>query len=189
MEKKRIIWMVVAIAVVVFLVGIGVTLLQKKNNNDNFSVKLNSKEIKGLKESDKELPDFKITVRGSFDGTIDKKLLDTNGIKVFEFDAGINNGWRVETNHYVGVRLSDVLDIAIQTMPYSRVKFVSQEYRAKEYEEDQISDDMFLVFERDGKPIRKDGYMSFLAVDYDYSYSVEDVVAMEFKTYEEKVAG
>lgn len=182
MKKEKILKILFAIVSIVIVVGIIVAVNMKKDDTSKSTAKndLKFKEVANMKESEKELPDFKIDIKGAYEGILDKELLTSGGIKVYEFDAAMDNGWDIVTNHYAGVKFLDVVEIMLQDAPYTRLEIQSSKYRAKVFEEVDIDENMYLVFERDGKPIRKAGTLTMLNTDYRYAYSIEEVAMLYF---------
>lgn len=178
-NKKTIILIIMTILIIAIAIGT-VIFYMKGNEKKGSELNLGFKEVANLKKVSTELPDFKIKIDGAYVGTLDKNLLLANGIEVYEFDAGIDNGWDIVTNHYTGVKFSDVLDIMIQDASFTRVGFFSKMPRYEMFTKGQLTENIYLVFQRDGKPIRNDGYMTLLAVDYKYKYSIEDVEKIYF---------
>lgn len=180
MKNNKIVLLIIA-TILIIVVAIGMVIFYtKKNEKTDNELNLKFKEVANLKKISTELPDFEIEIDGAYVGILDKNLLLSNDIEVYEFDAGIDNGWDIVTNHYTGVKLSDVLDIMLQDASFTRVGFFSKMPRYEMFTKGQLTDNIFLVFQRDGKPIRTDGYMTLLAVDYKYKYSIEDVEKIYF---------
>ena len=108
MKNNKIVILIIA-TVLIIVVAIGMVIFYtKKNEKTDNELNLKFKEVANLKKISTELPDFEIEIDGAYVGILDKNLLLSNDIEVYEFDAGIDNGWDIVTNHYIGVKLSDV---------------------------------------------------------------------------------
>lgn len=181
MKDRKLIFLIgVVIIVVAVITGL---MVFRTKVEDKPRTELKFKEIANLKEIQEKLPDFKIDIVGDYLGVLDRNLLEAHGIKVYEFDAGIDNGWDIVTDHYIGVKMSDVIDIMIQDASYLRIGFFSRMPRSVIFTKKEMTENMYLVFSRNGKPIRSDGMLSLLVVDYEYKYSLEDVNKIQIWMY------
>lgn len=176
-EKKKTLWIGIAIGAVI---GIILTILVSYLiSTINYNGLLDSGEISGMKETDIEIPTFTLVVRGLYDGTITNLDLEDKNVPVYEFDAGVATSYGVFTDTYVGVRLSDVLN-AMNITEYSEVNFYDPNSITVNYNKEEIMEDTFIVFYRNGERITEDGPANLLALRFNYAYSVEDLVKLEF---------
>lgn len=181
MKDRKLIFLIgVVIIVVAVITGL---MVFRTKVEDKPRTELKFKEIANLKEIQEGLPDFKIDIVGDYLGVLDRNLLEAHGIKVYEFDAGIDNGWDIVTDHYIGVKMDDVVDIMIQDASYLRIGFFSRMPRSVIFTKKEMTENTYLVFSRNGKPIRSDGMLSLLVVDYEYKYSLEDVNKIQIWMY------
>ncbi len=181
-DKKNVSIIVVLIVIVIALAGTCIYLLTK-NNDDNTVYEGKAHEINNLVETDKKLPTFSVTVSGDYTGLINNQFVKEDSIKVYEFDATIDNGWDAVTNKYVGIRLNDLIKY-YQLDNFTTIDFSSLDDISIKYLKKDITDNTFLVFYKDGKLIDNTGRPMLLAVDYEYRYSLENVFDMKFMVAE-----
>lgn len=173
MKNKK--WLILIITFA--LVGLIILSLYLYKNN-NKTIKLKENEIVNIVETDVEIPSFTIILKGGYEGTITQLDLKEKGIKVYDFDAGINNGWEVKTNRYTGVKLKDVLE-KMNINDFSTIKFKGAGKVEITYDAEEISDKTYLVFYRDGKILDKEeSSVNLLAVDYQSRFSLQGLVIM-----------
>lgn len=139
---------------------------------------LASKMDSKAKQNEIEIPDFTLEIGGVYEGMFSSDDIINNDIPIYDFDAKMLTSYGMKTNHYVGIELKDVLDF-METDTYTHIYFSDGKKAYSTYTKDEISDDMYLVFYRDGKKI-DDAVVSFLAVGVDYSFSVEDLHRIDF---------
>ena len=95
-------------------------------------------------------------------------------MKAYEFDATVDNGWSIETNHYVGIRVRDAFEY-LSIKEYDEVEFFSKGRVTIVYRASEINDDTYFIIKRDGKLIN-DFALNMISFDKDYHYSLENVV-------------
>ena len=139
---------------------------------------LDSGEISQMEETNIEIPSFTIVVRGLYDGTITNLDLEEKDVPVYEFDAGVSTSFGVFTNTYVGVRLSDVLE-AMELTDFSEINFYDPNSVTVNYTREEVLEDTYIVFYRNGERITEDGPANLLSLRFNYTYSVEDLVKIE----------
>lgn len=174
MKNKKWIWLIVAVVLVIIAIVIGFFY---KNNRYLF---LESHEISDVEKVNTDIPNFTIIVKGLYEGTITHLDLKEKNTQVYDFNAGVFNGWTVNTNKYTGVKLNDVLN-AMNITDFSEIEFQAPGDLSVTYEKNEITNNTYLIFYRDGEFIRNDEYISLLAVDYDYRYSLENVITIILK--------
>lgn len=169
---------IIVLIVIIILLIIGLIVICGKRETKPVS-SLKANEIANIKESSNSIPDFVLVVTGSYNGSITDEDLKEKNIKLYDFDAGLENFWGVDTVHLTGVKLKDVLD-AMQIKNYKEIVFNGTSYRSVTFEEDQITDNAYLVFYNDGKLFDSDTTVSFIAPDYKYKYSIEGITSLGF---------
>ena len=103
-KKKNIIIILLSTFLIVFLIeGTNYLLNNKKTLN------LDKYEIANKEEYFDEISDFEIEITGSYEGKINKKTIVENKFHVYEFDGAIYNDWDTITNHYIGIKLIDLI--------------------------------------------------------------------------------
>ncbi len=165
------------IAISLIIVGGIIFFVNKKNNPQlvySNNSKLSAKEVSGVKEYKGNFPEFELTITGSIMSNITNVNLAKMSVLVYEFDAGIDNGWETVTNHYVGIKLKELLD-ASHITEFNELTFEATNYASITYFKEDITDDIYLVFTKDGKNINSDKNVMLLATDRDYNYSLKDV--------------
>lgn len=162
--------MTLAIILCVLAIGIVLVLVPLFHSNEN-DAKVG--EIANLRETEVgDLPDFGIIIRGAYEGMIVNS--DIPKMKAYEFDATVNNGWSIETNHYVGIRVRDAFEY-LSIKEYDEVEFFSKGRVTIVYRASEINDDTYFIIKRDGKLIN-DFALNMISFDKDYHYSLENVV-------------
>lgn len=174
MKNKKWLWIIVALVLIIICIAIGIFY---KNNKYLY---LESHEISDIEKVSIDIPYFTIVVKGLYEGTITNSDLKEKNIQVYDFNAGVFNGWSVNTNKYTGVKLNDVLN-AMNINDFSEIEFQAPGNLSVSYEKNEISTNTYLIFYRDGEFIRSDEYISLLAVDYDYRYSLENIITIILK--------
>ena len=104
---KRII--IVIIVLIILLLLLGLILGKKKNEEGGNRGNLTENEISNVEEFSDALPDVSFTISGAYQSKITGKEIKEMGLKVYEFDATIDNGWGYVKNKYVGITLVDLL--------------------------------------------------------------------------------
>lgn len=165
-NKKTIILTVI---VFILLVVIGGILLSRSMNN------LKAYEIKNIKKVNVDLPYFYFTIRDekeTIDVTMDS--FAKRKIDIYKFDAGINTSWGVETMKFTGFKLLDLLSLFGKD-DYDEIDFGGIGGNHVVLSKEEIDDNVYLYFYRDGKKI-SDGYnINLLVENQKYKYSVEDL--------------
>ena len=170
MKKSKKILQVVGIcaAFVVLLLAI-CSLVFKPGKKEN----LKAGEITDLKETQiGKVPEFAIIVRGDYKMMIQND--DIEKMKAYEFDGTVDNGWTVEKNHYVGIRVKDAFEY-LKINEYEEVEFFSKGRVTVTYKREDITDDVYFVIKRDGK-LLGDTVFNLVSFDKDYHYSLENMV-------------
>lgn len=127
----------------IFIVAIGLVLYN-----------LNRKPDYTLKEYPVDkLPTFTFNIAVPQNGTteITKESLKEKSIKAYEFAKDIDNDWETVTNDYIGIRLKDILEA--YNLDYESIEFYESDKYSVKYRKDDINDDVYVVFYRDGKSL------------------------------------
>lgn len=178
MKNKRLIYIIIIILLLLCLVT-GIYLFV--NNKKTGDLKLNVNEVANITKVDIDIPEFIIAYNGLYNGLLTNINLKEKSIPIYEFDATVYNGWENVTNHYVGVKLKDVLE-SLNITDYSKIEFEGAGQVKVVYELREISDKTFLMFYRDGEELNKrEPAVNLLAVDHDYRFSIQSIQYMTFK--------
>ncbi len=150
---------------------------KKKNEEGGNRGNLTENEISNVEEFNDTLPDVTFTISGAFQSKISEKEIKNMSLKVYEFDATIDNGWGYVKNKYVGIKLVDLLkSTKITESKTHELTFEGKNRTAITYSMDKINDMTYIVFLRDGKNVDSEQSVMLLNVDKDYSYSLNKLI-------------
>ncbi len=168
MKNKKLIC-IVGIFIVLVVCGVCFFLLKKDSS-------LEKGKILNIKETTVgDLPSFRTVILGDYTGLFVNG--DVEKIKAYEFDATIDNGWSVETDQYVGIRVKDAFEY-LSIDNYSQVVFQSSGLVSVVYEHSEITNDTFFVIKKNGELI-SDDVLNVVSFDKNYNYNVEDLFSIK----------
>lgn len=177
MMKKKKTWIIVIISVVILLLAALIIYFATGSNK----LYLKSYEVSDVKQVNDEIPSFTIVVNGLYNGVITKETLAKDSVPVYSFNASTDTGRTVYTDNYTGVRVMDVFDKAGYT-DYSELVIKAPGDLQVTYKKEEISDKAFLAFYRNGEYFRDSNEpVNYLAIDFDYRYSVENAIIFTFR--------
>lgn len=184
MKKEKILWILVCITILLLVSLLILSLITKHSNKEKYtSNTLKENEIANIKEiANAEYADFSIEVTGAYNGKIDKTEMQNREIPIYEFDARIVDSVPTE-NHYIGVRLTDILTKE-QIDVFKSIKFITSKEEI-DLEKSKIDDKVYLVFKRDGMLLNKSGGAYLLIIDENSKLTHEKIDEMEFSFIEE----
>lgn len=176
----------ITLIVCVLLMATGCFLLINGSKNDNqksldseSKKMIEARNIMNVNEYDGDIPNFAFEINGLYSAKITNEFLENNSIPKYEFDAGISDSFGAHTNKYVGVKLSDFIQ-ALNLKEYYGIEIYNNRKKVI-YLNFEVDNGMYyLIFLKDGKPI-KDNFVSFLAVNHDYAYSLDNVLYVRVK--------
>lgn len=183
MKKNKIIYIIIALLflIILSLFMIKTFIIDRSENDSKKGIVLEAGVVENIEEFSGDLPEFSFKIEGAYIGEIDKEIISSYEIPVYEFDAGIDSGFRTETNHYLGVRLGEFLEKQSITN-YRDLIINSLDGYKRVYRQDEIDDYMFLIFKRDGKIINDDNPVVLLVVDEEYNkYSLEKLTSITIR--------
>ena len=167
MKNKKMIWSV-CVCIVLIVCGLSFFLFKEKSS-------LNKGQIRNIKETTiSDLPSFRTVVLGDYTGLFINT--DVEKIKAYEFDATVDNGWSIEKDHYVGIRVRDAFEY-LSIDNYSQVIFQSSGLVSVIYRRTDITDDTFFVIKKNGELISED-VLNLISFDKNYNYNVEDLFSI-----------
>lgn len=169
MKNKKTMWYFIACIAIVAIVLVGFFFFSPNETSKNSRV-ANLKEV-----SIGDVPKFSIVVTGAYTGVFVEK--DISNIKTYEFDGTLDNGWTVEKNHYVGVRVKDAFDL-LSIKDYKNITFKSVGGVSVEYKSSDITDDTFFIIKKDGEIVSEE-VLNVVSFDKDYNYTVEDLSSID----------
>ena len=182
--KKRNIIIVILIVVVILI-----SFLYLKTKLDNNCPKNSSKNsnpaavphsVANVKESNIDLPEFNVVVRGLYSGNITNKDILEKGIKIYNFDASATYNWGFMFNNYIGIKLSDVLT-QMNYNNYNEIVFVGNNGKLNiTFKKEEITDKAFLVFYVYGEKIGNND-ISYIDFGYLYNYAIEGLFEIILK--------
>lgn len=178
-ENKNQVILILIVVIVILVCVCGALLLGRKTESSDKTY--SEVGVYDFEKSDMTIPKFEINILGDYEGVINEEFLKEDGIQVYEFEGAIDNGWDVVTNHYVGVKLKDVIE-KYQIKNFTSVDVKSLDMITVTYLSYEINDNMFIVFYKDKKTVTEDGRPMLLAIDYDSKFSLYDVIDMKFFT-------
>ncbi len=176
-NKKNI---VLLLGIITFIAGCVMLIISFTQFGKKKAEIYDKAEVLNIKQTSQEIPDFSVKVTGAYTGDINKELLSAYNIKVYEFDAIIDNGWDHVKNHYVGFRLLDMLN-AFNITDFSSIKFTSG-YRIDMTQlHSRLTNDIFITFFKDGKSIDENFKIGLLNVDKGTRFSLDGIQGMHFE--------
>ncbi|MEG1008955.1 MAG: hypothetical protein RSF67_03920 [Clostridia bacterium] len=110
--------------------------------------------ISNVNKVDDELPEVNFLVLGLYAGNVKKSQL--TGLDVYNFDAVIKSESSISKHNYTGVKLNDFLNhLKIELKdPIKTVNFGGIDQAIVKYNKEEITDDLWLIFKKDGKQIK-----------------------------------
>ena len=177
MKKTKTIIIYILIAVVSACITFTITLYIYKNNK-NIVGENHTKpyEVSLIKDYTEELPEFTVVIRGGYTTSITNRDLDN--IKVYEFYGDEIYNWGFIERKYVGFKLKDYLNTKNMN-DFEKIEFKGKGSTSIIYEKDEITEDAFIIIYCDGEQLDENS-VSFINFDYDYKYSIEGLIGMEF---------
>ena len=179
MQKGKLVGMII---VIIIILGLSYWYFAKplnKNNNNCANTNVSASElhtVTNIKNYTGEVKPFRIFINGSYTELITLDFVKENNIPIYEFDAVVNDSWTIHKDHYVGIKLKDVL--GKKGYKYDSIEFRTEGLLRVTYAAEQITDKTYLVFTRNGESIGE-GRVSLLSVDYSYKYSMEHLMRMD----------
>lgn len=176
-NKKIFILITIFILVIVIISLIYIGTNKKINNLDKGT-------IANLKPISSKFPEFTIILdkQGESNGMdLTEITLKDKAIQNYEFEAGIYNGWETKTDRYRGSRLKDIIE-KIEVGEYTGLTFYTNNKQSVTYKKEDITENVFLIYKRNGKDIRQNekNAITLLRVDKDYNYSLENIFGIIF---------
>ena len=180
MQKSKIIEFVILVLIIACFVYLYINKPANITDNEKcVNTTVNESElhtISNIKKYDGEINSFRIFIKGSYIEQLTLDFVKEENIQIYEFDAVVNDSWMIHKDHYVGIKLKDILDK--KEYKYDNIVFRTEGLMQVTYMAEQITDKTYLVFTRNGKSIGE-GRVALLSVDYNYKYSVENLSRMD----------
>lgn len=178
-KSNFVIKILVLIAIIIAVI-VGILLILKYTKKDvgqDNKLTLEKYEVSELKEIDIDVPSFKISIEGAYQGEITPEILSDFKVPIYEFSAGILKENKVVTTKYVGYKLVDIVG-AMDIVEYSSLEFKDADEYARVMK--RVSDNEYIIFMEEEKNIEP----LLLIVDKPYDRSLEAVKKLQI--YNEK---
>ena len=176
-NKKKIVAFII-IAIVLGLI-IGIAIYKTSDSKKAKEPSSNNLGTENIVTTQINYPKFTVIIDGLYEGFINERNLVSHEIPQYKFKATVKNSWDTHTNEYDGIKLTDVFE-KMGFTKYSRVEFKGIGDNCVIYNKDEIDDNLYFVFYRDGKPIEEDIQISLLNPQKNYRYSVENLIKIVF---------
>ncbi len=171
----------ILIIIAIILLSVGGTLVGEKiydkvvENNYNKLVKTTG--VKKVTKVNYEIPGFALIVSGIYDTTITN--IDIKDMQVYKISAVLDDSISKNLYTYNGVKFVDALELSGIT-DYNSVTFKAGGKLQVKFDKDEISENVYLVFDVNDNKYPSNEPVSLLAPDYNARFSITDVVALEF---------
>ena len=170
MNKKITIGIIVTL-IVCALVGSIIYI----NNKRKYNEIVKTAGIKSIEEIKYDLPKFTILVAGIYEGTISTG--DVKKLKTYKFEAVTDDGLEKELHTYIGIKVLDVLN-RVEFKKYNHITFMSTGDLQVKYDTKEITENMYFVFEKDGKKYPKAEEVTLINPDVNSRYNLTCIVKM-----------
>ncbi len=121
------------------------------------------------------VPKFTVGTLGLYDGGFNNESL--KDAKVYEITATMNDGYSEETHTYKGYRLTEVLKL-LEINSYNEITFSSTGTLNVKFYNNEINDDIYLFFERDGIYLEK-APLNLLVPNEPARYSIQNITTLK----------
>lgn len=121
------------------------------------------------------VPKFTVGTLGLYDGGFNNESL--KDAKVYEIKATMNDGYSEETHIYKGYRLTEVLKL-LEINSYNEITFSSTGTLNVKFYNNEINDDIYLFFERDGIYLEK-APLNLLVPNEPARYSIQNITTLK----------
>ena len=181
MKNKKYILLIVILLVVTGCGSKSTTSSEYPQNK----VKLSSHEIANIKKFEKDLPAFEVRIDGIVNVGLTEEDLSFNKVYPYEFDAGIETPWGIETDTYIGYSIKEILGI-LKTNEYKSLIATSKFGTEVIYPLDVVNDGkLYLVFYKNNQEI-SNGKMAVISISENEKYFVSNVVKLTASDMEAK---
>ena len=117
------------------------------------------------------VPKFTVGTLGLYDGGFNNESL--KDAKVYEIEAVVNDGYSETTHKYKGFKMTELLKL-LEIESYSQIKFSSNGGLDVTFMNNEVDDNVFLFFERDGIYLEK-APINLLVPTEPARYSIQNV--------------
>lgn len=170
--KKTIITVIISVVVTLGLV-FGVNLISKVSYNK----KVEERGIKSIKEVEYSIPRIEISIKGIYNSYLSEENL--KDVKVYEIEAVMDDTIENTLYTYKGVRITDILS-KYNITDYTSITFKANDGLQVLFRKNEINENMFLVFNRDGKDYKVGEGAALLVPDLNARYSITNVSTLTF---------
>lgn len=169
---------IIITACVSILLTLGCVFLTNKLESNKHNNLIAERGIKDVKEVDYTLPKFVVSISGIYDSTLTNE--DIKDLKTYEIAAVMDESYENEYHTYKGVKMLDILNY-YGIDDFNKVYFMASGKLQVEFSKDEITDDMYFVFTKDGKNIKAGESGGLLIPSINGRYSITDVVMFSFE--------
>lgn len=168
--------------IITVIISVGATLLVVLGFNLINTLRINNlvKEVgvKEIKEINYDIPKFTILTDGIYQTNI--SMVDFKDVvKTYEIKAVLEDEIEYEYAEYVGVKVKDLL-YSYDMEDFEKLTFQSNGGLQVTFKKEEIVDDMFLVFEKNGQKFESGEEVSLLVPDLYARYSISNVINLYF---------
>lgn len=116
-------------------------------------------------------PSFSVGTAGLYDGGFNNESL--KNVKIYDIKAVMNDGYEEETHSYKGYKVKEILS-ALEIDSYEKLEFSSNGGLNVTFYLNEVDDNMFLFFERDGIRL-ENAPINLLVPTQPARYSIQNV--------------
>lgn len=128
-------------------------------------------KVVNVVETKATLPKFTVGTMGLYDGGFNNESI--KDAKVYEIEAVVNDGYSETTHKYKGFKMNELLKL-LEIESYSQITFSSNGGLDVTFMNNEVNDNMFLFFERDGIYLEKSP-INLLVPTEPARYSIQNV--------------
>lgn len=128
-------------------------------------------KVVSVNEIKTTLPEFTVGTMGLYDGGFNNESL--KDAKVYEIEAVVNDGYSETTHKFKGFKVKELLS-SLEINSFSQIKFSSNGGLDVSFMNNEVDDNMFLFFERDGIYL-KNAPLNLLVPTEPARYSIQNV--------------
>lgn len=173
---------IIITGVVTAILSVAITLLGTKLYNsymiNEYQEMLKEPGIVNVEEITFDFPKIHLSMDGIYFAPIAYE--DIKDIQAYDISAVISDAVSKELYTYEGIKVKDLF-AKYEIDDYKSVTFQSSGKLQVIFDKDEITDDMYLVFSRDGIKFPVDEPVGLLCPSLDARYSLTDIVSLHFE--------
>jgi len=178
--KKKIIYIIILTALVSSLITVFVYWLinQPKVNCSNNKIIGNGDIKYEIKEITYNIPSFSLSTQGLYFSPIIKETIEN--LQTYEILADTSDDIYIYHNSYKGIKVKDIIEL-LGYNDYNKIIFKSNNGLQVTYLREDITDDIFFVFEKDDIKYPKDKEVNLLNPLLSSSYNINNIKTIYFE--------